>query len=403
MASRMAIRLCFLLALLCGLPAVDGALAEPLSAGAVRIGIHPDRTRFVVELPRPVEFSIFTAAEPYRVVVDLEELGFADGKALPAPAGLIGALKLDGQAGPGSRLVLGTKAPVRVAGASIYPPSAGLPYRLVLDLVEVTPASFVAKPPPARIEQRQAARPPAALPAPRPQPGKRPPTKPVIVIDAGHGGVDPGAVGIGGIFEKDLVLDYAVELRRRLEQTGRYRVVLTRDRDVFLRLQERVQVARKANAQLFLSLHADSIGSAEMRGGAVYTLSETASDEEAAALAAKENKADLIGGVPLDDRDSQVTSILIDLAQRETMNYSARFTNRLLPELARRNVTMRQKPHRFAGFRVLKAPDVPSILLELGYLSNREDAQFVTSNAGRAAITAAVVDAIDRYFAERRD
>jgi len=401
MARAVLIRLCFMLALVGLLTGLGAARAEPMQAGAMRIGIHPDRTRFVVELPGPVEFQAFTQAEPYRVVLDLADIKVT--RPLPPPGGLIGGVQLDGVSGPGSRLLLDTKGPFKVAAIAIYPPSAGLPHRLVLDLVEVAAAGFVAKPPPNRLSPREAGRAPAATNAPRPPAAKRPTAKPVIVLDPGHGGVDPGTVGVGGMHEKDLVLDYALELRRRLERTGRYRVVMTRERDIFLRLSERVDVARKTNAQLFISLHADSIGSAEFRGGAVYTLSETASDEEAAALAAKENKADLLGGVPLDDRDNQVTSILIDLEKRETMNYSARFTNLLLPELAERNVAMRPKPHRFAGFRVLKAPDVPSVLLELGYLSNRQDAQFVTSAAGRAAIVAAVVEAIDRYFTEKRN
>jgi N-acetylmuramoyl-L-alanine amidase len=178
---------------------------------------------------------------------------------------------------------------------------------------------------------------------------------------------------------------------------GRQRVLLTRSRDVFIPLRRRVAIARAAGADLFVSIHADSTANHKVRGGGIYTLSENSSDEETAALAAKENRSDVIAGVNLSGHDDEVASILIDLTQRETMNYSAHFASALVPEL-RQLIHMRRKPHRFAGFRVLKAPDVPSVLVELGYLSNRRDEKMLTSAKSRAAIATAIARAVNNYF-----
>ncbi|MBI3453845.1 MAG: N-acetylmuramoyl-L-alanine amidase [Rhodospirillales bacterium] len=223
----------------------------------------------------------------------------------------------------------------------------------------------------------------------------------VVVLDPGHGGVDPGATGASGTFEKDITLAVAREVRRHLEATGRYRVVMTRNEDEFVRLRDRVAKARVVEADLFLSIHADSLGDARTRGASIYTLSETASDAEAAALAARENRADIIAGIDLSHENKDVASILIDLAQRETMNHSATLAGILVAELGRDLPLIPTKPHRFAGFAVLKAPDVPSALIELGYISNRHDESLLNRPQHRAKIAAAVVRAVDRYFARR--
>ena len=236
----------------------------------------------------------------------------------------------------------------------------------------------------------------AAKPGPR-----RADAKKIIVLDPGHGGVDPGTVGAGGTHEKELTLATAREIRRQLEATGRYRVVMTRDDDSFVQLRERVAKARAVNADMFLSIHADSIGSAQTRGASIYTLSETASDAEAAALATRENRADIIAGVDLSVENRDVASILIDLAQRETMNRSAAFAATLVGELGREIQLLPTKPHRFAGFAVLKAPDIPSVLLELGYLSNRQDEVLLGRSHHRSKIATAIVRAIDDHFARK--
>jgi N-acetylmuramoyl-L-alanine amidase len=241
---------------------------------------------------------------------------------------------------------------------------------------------------------------PALLPPAKP-PLPEDNRKPVIVLDAGHGGKDPGATGANGTMEKDITLRMARELKRLLEASGRYKVVLTRSDDTLLPLRRRFDIARLAGADLFISLHADHNDNTHLRGASVYTLSENASDAEAAALAARENKEDLISGVDLSNQSAVVTSILIDLAQRETKNRSARFASLLTEEMANQTLVLRES-HRFAGFAVLKAPDVPSVLIELGYLSNENDEAALRSARHRTRIGKAIEEAIDHYFEWQR-
>jgi N-acetylmuramoyl-L-alanine amidase len=355
----------------------------------IRSGLHPTKTRVVVELTEQVGYEVFTLADPYRVVVDLPELVWKVQPQADIAKGLIANLRY-GVFRPGtSRIVVDASGPVAVATV-LLPPGNGGGHRLVLDLTAIDRASFLAavRPP----------KPPPTTAAPSAE-GARTDGKRVVVIDAGHGGVDPGAVGADGLFEKDLVLSYALALRNALNATGHYEVVLTRAKDVFLPLRERVNVARHAKADLFISLHADSLRDPAVGGGGVYTLSETASDDEAADLAARENKSDLIAGVALDGQDDEVASILIDLAQREAMNYAARFAQNLVGEIAPVR-ELRRRPHRFAGFRVLKAPDVPSVLFELGFMSNARDITFLRSEIGRKQVVQALARAIDQYFAD---
>ena len=225
--------------------------------------------------------------------------------------------------------------------------------------------------------------------------------RPTVVIDAGHGGKDVGAISAWeGRYEKDATLAIARAVRDALEATGRYKVVMTRDSDIFLPLGRRVAIARAAKAQLFISIHADSAQGSEARGATVYTLSEVASDKEAARLAAKENRADLIGGVTFASAATDVSDILIDLLQRETMNVSAEFANTLQREL-RDGLFFRSNYHRFAGFAVLKAPDVPSVLLETGYLSSVEDSHILFSPSGQKTIGRGVAEAVDAHFMQR--
>ena len=224
---------------------------------------------------------------------------------------------------------------------------------------------------------------------------------PLVVIDAGHGGHDPGAISPhGGQLEKDVTLAIAKSVRNEILKSGRVRVALTRDTDKFIVLQDRFQLARKLRADLFISIHADSAESPEAKGGTVYTLSEVASDREAQRLAARENKANIINGVNLGGADANVSSILIDLTQRETMNVSADFAKLLLREAAP-NMRIRGNSHRFASFIVLKAPDTPSVLFETGYLSNEADVTFLASQSGQGKVARALANAIQVHFARR--
>lgn len=406
----------------------------------MRLGAHPDKTRFVVEMSERVSYRIYTAADPARVVVELTGLRWAGG-AVP-PHGLVRRVRSETNEGM-LRLSLDTTGPAHVASSFVIPPRDGRQPRLVIDLKpgwgaggppSKAPAAASAPvsakavpvpvPEPARADVQVAALPspleiptkpvpsppaqaapaqvvPAAMPAAVPRPPSRPAPvveKPLVVLDPGHGGVDPGAVGVGGVYEKDITLAAAREVRRQLLATGRYRVLLTRDKDVFVRLRDRVTIAREAGADLFVSLHADSIGNGTIRGLSIYTLSEKASDREAEMLAAKENRADAIAGLDLSAQNDLVAGILIDLAQRDTMNHSRRFARLALEHLGKEVRLLPAKPHRQAGLAVLTAPDIPAVLIEMGYLSSPQDVSLLTSGSHRERMARGVTRAVDAYF-----
>lgn len=277
----------------------------------------------------------------------------------------------------------------------------------------LTLAAFLSAVPPAPAVDAQvahSAKPPRSrysitIPLDPPQPGVPRPQifgregRPLVVIDAGHGGHDPGAIGAGGAREKDVTLAMAKAIRDELLRGGRVRVALTRSDDSFLILQERAEIARGLKADLFISVHADAAGVTEATGATIYTLSEVATSERAAQLAARENKADIINGVNLSKAGAGVSSILIDLAQRETIDASARFADLFKREA--RGVPFRSGFHQMAGFAVLKAPDTPAILLEVGYITNATDLARITSANGKAAIAASIRRTTDVFFARR--
>lgn len=369
------------------------AAGQALQVRDIRIGVHDQTTRFVLELSESAEPRIFGLPDPYRVVIDLPETGFdrvaGDG------GGVIAKYRF-GLFRPGtSRIVLDLKQPAKVTRNFLLRPDNGKPWRLVIDIAPTDRADFVAA-----MRPEAGAQPPAVSESPplrteiAPIAGR----KPVIAIDPGHGGVDPGAIGHGGIYEKNLVLAYSNELRKALLATGRYEVVLTRDRDIFLPLRERVRLARQAQADLFLSLHVNTHPKATTRGFSVYTLSERASDKEAEALAAHENKADIIGGMDLGDYSDDVQNILIDFAQTKTNEMSVRFARDMMVPAVSATAPLLTRPWRSAGFAVLKAPDVPSVLVELGYISHRDEARQLTSEAHRRRVIDSIVRSIDRYF-----
>ena len=367
------------------------------------------RARFVLELTRPVDFSIFFLSDPYRVVIDLPEVAFR----LPKREHSETAKRLVanwryGQIAPGrSRVVLDLNEPATVENARVVDAAVSSRLaRLVLDLSITDRETFLRSVGHADATGPRTAPADASSPnrgaqarTPLPTGGSSAWARPLIVLDAGHGGIDSGAVGRGGALEKDVVLEFTRLLREKLRETGRYDVAMTRDDDVFLSLRERVAVARDKQANLFISIHADSIRRSReiVRGASVYTLSERASDAVAAALAERENRADLIAGVDLADEPDEVTDILFDLARRETKNFS-NFFARLLVEELDSTVNLIKNPRRSAGFRVLMAHDVPSVLVELGYLSNRHDEKLLTSSAWRARMANAIVTAIDGFF-----
>lgn len=377
-------------ALLLGGMAATAACAAPaaeLSLLDIRFGDRSETTRVVLDLSGPTRYRVFALSQPHRIVVDMQPMTARVAASRRAGGGLVLGYRFARFSASVSRLVLDVAVPARVERSFLLPPDAGLGYRLVIDL------GRAGAPAPGQPAAAVATKPPTPLPQARP----RPPRLRTVAVDAGHGGADPGAIGTNGVYEKDLTLPYARALKRSLEAVPGYRVVLTRDRDVYLPLRRRIAIAREAGADLFVSLHVDSVKNPATRGASAYTLSETASDKEAAALAAKENRADIIAGVDLNRQNDEVTSILIDLTQRETKNRSARYANLVLAEF-RKSFRVLKRSHRFAGFAVLKAPDVPSVLVELGYLSNRDDVRYLSSAAGRRTLVAALVRATRAYF-----
>lgn len=373
---------------------LPGAASAAPEVQDLRIGVRDDGTRFVVDLSDKVEPRIFGLPDPFRVVIDLPEVEFAlPAERLGAGGGLIDRLRY-GLFRPGtSRIVIDLRSSAKVARSFTLRPDGAKPWRLVVDLTPTDRAGFLAAMRPT---------PPIATPAAVPEPALRAaPVKrhiPVVVLDAGHGGVDPGAIGTSGVYEKDIVLAFAREIKRQLEAGGRVKAVLTRDRDIFLPLRERVAAARRVEADLFLSLHVNSNDSRSVHGFSAYTLSEKASDAEAQALAAKENKADVIGGLNLGSYSDDVQNILIDFAQAKTNELSVRFTRDIMVKEVAQTARLIKRPWRSAGFAVLKAPDVPSALVELGYVTNRQEERKLRDPAYQRALSAAIVRAIMRYL-----
>lgn len=379
----------------------EPADGEPIILDA-RIGEHPDRTRFVVEISDPVKVRLFTLANPDRLVIDIPEaLWRVRAADRPSGRGAIEAYRY-GLFRPGnSRFVIDLSRPVAVKEPLILPPQDGHGYRIVIDLLPTSQETFLRSAGwPAELRSKDAiaaqgfsdGKPSRAEGGPLTTSQRR-----VIVVDAGHGGVDSGTRGFDGQMEKDLVLDEALRLARVLAQRG-YVVRLTREADVYIPLRERVDAARASKADLFISLHADSNPDPRVYGASVYTLSAASSDAEAAALARKENQSDVIAGVDLGGESSPVASILIGLAQRDTINRSVRFADTLVPRLGQATDILPRTPHRSAGFVVLKAPDVPAVLIELGYLSNPADCARMASAVWRIKVASAIADAVDRQF-----
>ncbi len=395
-----AMRLAFFGALVAGTGLAAGALAAPVSADSfpvatdARLGGDDTQTRFVVDLSRKVDLHVFTLADPYRVVVDIPQVTFRlPSKAGETGRGLIKAFRFGLVMPGGSRIVLDLVKPARIDKAFVVDPAEGAPARLVLDLVATDREGFLRK---IALDQRFAH---AQAPPAREQQSSSSDARPLIVLDPGHGGIDTGTKGPNGQMEKDIVLDFAKRLREKIETAGKYRVLLTRSDDTFVPLAERVRFAREASAALFISIHADSLPRREgdAQGATVYTLSETATDPAAARLAEQENRADVIAGVDLKEQPDDVAGILIDLAQRETKTFSVQFANKLVGTM-KQTARLHKDPIKSAGFRVLRAPDVPSVLVELGYVSNKEDLQSLSSDSWRDRTANAMASAVDGYF-----
>jgi N-acetylmuramoyl-L-alanine amidase len=375
-------------------------------ASEARLAGDTKLTRFVLDLDKTIQFRAFVLDDPYRVVVDIPQVSFRLPPGTGATGrGLVKAFRYGMVMPGGSRIVFDLAGPARIANSTMLEAANGQPPRLVLELEDVDRAAFVqglradVRPELKPAISDQAAAAPQTAPATKPAaPADR---RPVIVIDPGHGGVDNGTQASGEI-EKNLVLAFGLALRDRLEKSGKYRVVLTRSDDTFITLDDRVHVAHNEKAALFVSIHADYLPRTEgdVQGATIYTLSDKASDAEAERLAEAENRADAIGGVDLREEPTDVADILIDLAQRETRTFSNRFARILMGQM-KSTVRMHKHPLKSAGFRVLKAPDIPSVLVELGYVSNKSDLEHLVSESWRSKTVGSIAQAIDIFLAKR--
>ncbi len=390
---RLTLRL-IVVALISVLTAGMAGGASPNLVSAMRIIGDGSRTRFVVDLAKTPEYDLKRLANPHRLVIDMPRVDF-EGPAKPGEGrGLVSDYRY-GLIAPGkARVVLDLAGPVKVVNTFVLDPIGSEPSRLVVDMVPTSEEAFVA----ATIEDQP--------PPMSPLRGEEPPAAtmssglPIVVIDPGHGGIDSGAIGKDGVLEKDLTLTFSEELAHQLTAGGQIEPVLTRTEDTFLSLGDRVEVARTQKAALFVSVHADTVREDYVRGATVYTLSDDASDALAQALAERENRSDILAGLALEDQPDDVADILFDLARRETKNLSVRFAKSLVNDM-RGHVALNSNPWRRAAFRVLKAPEVPSVLLELGYLSNSDDEKLFNSPGWPANEAKTVARAIETFLRGR--
>jgi N-acetylmuramoyl-L-alanine amidase len=364
----------------------------------VRLAGDEAKTRLVVDLDRKIEVRAFALANPYRVIIDMPQVSFAfPDSAGEKGRGLVKAFRYGLVMQGGSRIVIDLAKPAKVERTQVLDPANGQPARLVLDLAATDRDTFMRA---LALNNRAPDRPRVRDPEPKEETTD---ARPLVVLDPGHGGPDHGTrLAPTDSPEKAIVLEFCLLLRDKLEKTGKYRVAMTRTDDTFVALADRVGFARERKAALFISVHADALerGDGDAQGATIYTLSETASDPAAASLAEAENRADVIAGLDIAAEATDVADILIDLAKRETKTFSLQFARTLVGEL--RNATrMHKEPMRSASFVVLKAPDIPSVLVELGYVTNRQDLKSMTSEAWRTKATDAVVQAVGTFFNAR--
>lgn len=382
----------------------------------MRLGEQGDGVRVVFDMDANIEYRTFLLDEPRRVVVDLSN---ADIERLMTKVSnrIISKVRVGRMDGNDKRIVMELAAPATLKKAFILPAQSGQKWRLVIDLQNASSQQFSSQignkyamtnnskfVPQEEQKQHWWQSSPADSPATEiaeqeQKAGSKINRKRIIVLDPGHGGKDPGAIGAyGRTYEKNVTLAMGKELKQMLQNKG-YTVYLTRESDIFIPLRQRIKIAQRYKADLFMSIHADSAQNRNATGLSVYTLSDVASDKEAAALAERENKADIIGGVDLGGNSKEVNDILISLSQTDTRNKSSKYATYLVREMAK-NIKLVKNTHRFAGFAVLKAPDVPAALLEMGYLSNRTEEANLKSPSYRKKLAESATKAIDKYFTD---
>lgn len=379
------------------LSGVSLALANPPARPAndlpvatdARLEVRGDTVRLTMALSRPVTAAASVMAGPDRVIVDLPSINFqVEPKQGRRAAGFVSGFRYGLFMADRARIILDLAQPAAVTSVSVEPVRGGFG-ELVVELKRTSRETFAA------LAREAAAK--TQLPSIPVEPRAEGDSRRIVVIDPGHGGIDPGTQ-VAAVAEKAVVLAFGLKLKEQLEAQGRYRVIMTRSDDTFISLNDRVRIARGVEANLFISIHADSLTQAQdVRGATIYTGSERASDAEAARLAAKENQADAVAGLESSEDVQDVAGILMDLAKRETRSFSTIFARNLVERLGG-SVKMHKVPLRSAGFRVLTAPDVPSVLIELGYMSSPKDAELLNSEGWRNQAAAAVQQAVDQYF-----
>ncbi len=359
-----------------------------------RIEQSGETVRLSMMLSATVAVDAWVQASPDRVIVELPSTNFQIQPSARRSAGFVSGYRYGLFTADKARIIIDLSQPALVAKAEVKAVRGGFG-ELTIELKKVARADFLA-------EAGRVLKPGPTIPAPAPAPTKAAgEARRTIVIDPGHGGIDPGAT-VASIAEKAVVLAFGKALKEQLEANGRYRIVMTRDDDRFVSLGDRVQIGRGEQADLFISIHADSLTQAqEVRGATVYTRSERATDAEAARLAAKENEADAVAGLETSEEVQDVAGILMDLARRETRTFTGVFARNLVEKLGG-SIKMHKIPLRSARFWVLSAPDVPSVLIELGYMSSPKDAELLNSPEWRGKAVTAVSAAIEDYFARER-
>ncbi|MCE3254603.1 MAG: N-acetylmuramoyl-L-alanine amidase [Rickettsiaceae bacterium] len=376
--------------------------AKPAKNQITKISISDsnNQTELEFELSKTPKYRIFTISNPERLVIDFEDsLMVAKIQKFTHPTiSLVrNSINRQGQ----TRIVFDLKNPIEISGSQISDNKSKKYLAITLSpknssktqnvkLVETkVPTDEITK-----LLDKKTGTVKYVI--------KKAKILPTIIIDSGHGGKDPGTTGkYARSKEKHITLAYSIELKKQLDKTGKFKVFLTRDKDYFIPLNERVAIARRLKADLFISLHADSSPDSVTSGLSIYTLSENSSDKQAELLAQKENKADIIGGANFSDASGDILNTLINLSQRSTMNESAQFAEIVIKSIKEKEVATLQKGHRFAGFRVLTAPDVPSVLIELGYLSNKNEEKILNSINHKKKVAQALVLAVENYFGEK--
>jgi len=397
--SRAFLRGAALIAFACGL-ALASAPARSESkpqneypvATDARLEQNGESVRLTMTLSAMVEVEAWVQAAPDRVIVEMPSTNFQIQGNARKTAGFVSAYRYGLFTADKARIIIDLSQPATIARTEVKPVRGGFG-ELTIELKKAARADFLAEA--AKAKKPQETQAPVA---PAKPPGE---TRRIVVIDPGHGGIDPGTM-VASISEKSVVLAFGKALKEQLEASGRYRVVMTRDDDRFVSLSDRVQTGRNEQADLFISIHADSLMQAQdVRGATVYTRSERATDAEAAKLAAKENEADAAAGLETREEVQDVAGILMDLARRETRTFTGVFARNLVEKLGG-SIKMHKIPLRSARFWVLSAPDVPSVLIELGYMSSPKDAELLNSPEWRGKAVTAVSAAVDDYFARER-